>query len=89
MHAVETVETPSKRGPDVSISPTSRKGKSLVHNEVGFIPVGLGEVPSGLLDISDRPTRCLLQRNIVRFLFLYFAPSLGKFLAELWITPSI
>jgi len=28
-------------------------------SEVGFIPVGLGEVPSGLVDSSDYPARDL------------------------------
>ena len=46
-------------------------------NEVGFIPVGLGEVPSRLFDSSDRPSRGLLWRNRLRLMLLHFALSLG------------
>jgi len=45
-------------------------------SEVGFIPVDLGEVPSGLVDSSDRRTRLCL-------LFLHFTPSLGELFAKL------
>jgi len=40
--------------------------------------VGLGEVPSGLVDSSERPARRLLRRNKLCLLFLHFAPRLGS-----------
>jgi len=47
-------------------------------SEVGFIPVDLGEIPSGLVDSSDCPIRSLLRRTRLHLLFLHSAPRLGS-----------
>ena len=58
-------------------------------SKVGFILVDLGEVSSGLVDYSNCPTRSLLHRTGLRLPFVHFTPSLGEWLAELWVASSI
>jgi len=83
VHAFEMLEMSLGRRPIVGGSPSSPQGEGPVRSEVGFIPVGLGEVPSRLVVSSDLTARGLLQWNRLRPLFLYFTPSLGEWLAEL------
>ena len=57
--------------------------------EVGFIPMELDEVSSGLVDNSYCPARNLLRKSRMRLLFLHFAPSFGEQSTELWVISSI
>ena len=58
-------------------------------SEVGFILIGLGKIPSGLVDSFDHPAQGLLRRNRICLLFHHFAPSLGEWLVKFWVASSI
>ena len=48
-----------------------------MRSEVGFIPMSIDEVPSGLVDSSDRPTRSLLRTGCDAPSISPLCPSLG------------